>query len=101
MGTLVLFCFSNVQEDEIVGSPVLAPKAPNQDALKDEPADNISSKPASSVAARGTPSTSKSGKGKRKLNSDDAKPASNAPSNKKGKTENVYSFIPLFKPFYE
>lgn len=62
-----------------------------KDAPKEEP-DISPSKPAPSTSAKGTPSASKSAKGKRKLNGDDAK-ASNAAPPKKVKTENVcYSF---------
>lgn len=88
MITLV-FCFWFVQEDEIGASPVLAPK--QKDAPKEEPADNSPLKPASSGPARGTPSTSKPAKGKRKMTSDDAKPATTGAPSKKGKTENVQS----------
>ncbi|KAJ4826690.1 Transcription initiation factor IIF subunit alpha [Turnera subulata] len=69
-------------EDDI--SPVLAPK--QKDAVKEEPADNSPSKPIASGAAKGTPS-SKSAKGKRKSNGDDAKASNGAPP-KKVKTEN-------------
>lgn len=75
-----------VQEDEISASPVLAPK--QKDAPKEEPVDNSPLKPISSTPARGTSSTSKSAKGKRKVSSDDAKAATVVPS-KKAKTENV------------
>lgn len=73
-------------EDEIGASPVLAPK--QKDVPKEEPADNSPLKPASLGPARGTPSTSKPGKGKRKMTSDDAKPATTGAPSKKGKTEN-------------
>ncbi|KAF3451808.1 hypothetical protein FNV43_RR07904 [Rhamnella rubrinervis] len=71
-------------DDEVTLTPVL-PKA--KDAPKEEPADNSPSKPVSSGSAKGTPSTSKSSKGKRKLNGDDAKTSNGAPP-KKVKTEN-------------
>ncbi|KAF5943567.1 hypothetical protein HYC85_017644 [Camellia sinensis] len=70
-------------EDDI--SPVLAPK--QKDAPKEEPVDNSPLKPASSGSARGTPTTSKSAKGKRKVSGDDAKANNGAPP-KKVKTEN-------------
>ncbi|KAL7213673.1 hypothetical protein ACSBR2_016239 [Camellia fascicularis] len=70
-------------EDDI--SPVLAPK--QKDAPKEEPVDNSPLKPASLGSARGTPTTSKSAKGKRKVSGDDAKANNGAPP-KKVKTEN-------------
>jgi transcription initiation factor TFIIF subunit alpha len=73
-------------EDEIGLSPVLAPK--QKDAPKEEPAETSPVKTAPSGSARGTPSTSKSAKSKRKLNGEDAKASNSAPS-KKVKTENV------------
>ncbi|CAL5345545.1 unnamed protein product [Camellia sinensis] len=72
-------------EDDIGSSPVLAPK--QKDAPKEEPVDNSPLKPASSGSARGTPTTSKSTKAKRKINGDDAKASNGAPP-KKVKTEN-------------
>uniref|UniRef100_A0A5B7BCI8 Transcription initiation factor IIF subunit alpha n=1 Tax=Davidia involucrata TaxID=16924 RepID=A0A5B7BCI8_DAVIN len=72
-------------DDEIGLSPVLAPK--QKDAPKEEPIDNSPLKPASSGSARGTPTTSKSAKGKRKINGDDVKASNGAPP-KKVKTEN-------------
>ncbi|KAK2992238.1 hypothetical protein RJ640_005725 [Escallonia rubra] len=75
----------DTDEDEDELSPVLAPK--QKDAPKDEPADNSPVKSATTGSARGTPSTSKSAKGKRKSNGEDTKP-SGAPS-KKVKSENV------------
>ncbi|KAA8515586.1 hypothetical protein F0562_018803 [Nyssa sinensis] len=72
-------------DDEIGLSPVLAPK--QKEAPKEEPVDNSPSKAAPSGSARGTPSTSKSAKGKRKINGDDAKGSNGAPP-KKVKTEN-------------
>ncbi|KAL4628198.1 hypothetical protein ACB092_05G219300 [Castanea dentata] len=72
--------------DEDIGlSPVLAPK--QKDAPKEEPADNSPLKTAPSGPAKGTPSSSKSAKSKRKLNGDDAKATNGAPP-KKVKTEN-------------
>ncbi|KAK3036947.1 hypothetical protein RJ639_030912 [Escallonia herrerae] len=75
----------DTDEDEDELSPVLAPK--QKDAPKDEPADHSPVKSATTGSARGTPSTSKSAKGKRKSNGEDTKP-SGAPS-KKVKSENV------------
>lgn len=72
-------------DDDIGLSPVLAPK--QKDAPKEEPAENSPLKTVPSGAAKGTPSSSKSAKSKRKLNGDDAKAASGAPP-KKVKTEN-------------
>ncbi len=72
-----------MEEDDL--SPVLAPK---KDAPKEEPADNSPAKPMPSGSAKGTPSTSKSAKGKRKLNGDDAKTSAGGPQ-KKVKAENV------------
>lgn len=78
-------------DDEIALTPVL-PKA--KDAPKEEPADNSPLKPVSSGSAKGTPSTSKSSKGKRKLNGDDANAkASNGAPPKKVKTENVCHYL--------
>jgi transcription initiation factor TFIIF subunit alpha len=73
-------------EDEIGLSPVLAPK--QEDAPKEEPAEISPVKTVPSGSARGTPSTSKSAKAKRKLNGEDGKASNGAPS-KKVKTENV------------
>lgn len=72
-------------EDDI--SPVLAPK--QKEALKEEPAENTSTppKPVASGSARGTPSTSKSAKGKRKINGEESKVSNSAPL-KKVKSEN-------------
>lgn len=71
-------------EDDI--SPVLAPK---KEALKEEPVDNSSPlKSTTSTAGRGTPSTSKSSKGKRKSSTEESKTPNSAPM-KKVKTENV------------
>ncbi|XP_057976608.1 transcription initiation factor IIF subunit alpha-like isoform X2 [Malania oleifera] len=72
-------------EDDIGLPPSLAPK--QKDAPKEEPVDNSPLKPASSASARGAPPTSKSAKGKRKLNGDDSKPTNGA-TPKKVKTEN-------------
>lgn len=73
-------------DDEI--PPVVAPK--QKDAPKEEPADNSPLKPAPSQPARGTPSTSKTSKGKRKLN-EETKPSVAPP--KKVKTENVCHYL--------
>ncbi|KAG6768915.1 hypothetical protein POTOM_024527 [Populus tomentosa] len=76
--------WSYQMDDDI--SPVLAPK--QKDAVpKEEPADNSPAKPTPPGSAKGTPSTSKSAKGKRKLNADDAKTSNGAPV-KKVKIEN-------------
>ncbi|KAK1315711.1 Transcription initiation factor IIF subunit alpha [Acorus calamus] len=72
-------------EDDAGNSPVLAPK--QKDAPKEEPSDNSPSKAAPGGSSRGTPSTSKSGKSKRKHGSDDAK-SGNGGSVKKAKTDN-------------
>ncbi|XP_057764988.1 transcription initiation factor IIF subunit alpha-like [Salvia miltiorrhiza] len=70
-------------EDDI--SPVLAPK---KEAPKEEPVDNSSPlKATTSATGRGTPSTSKSSKGKRKSSGDETKTPNGAPL-KKMKTEN-------------
>ncbi|PON91348.1 Transcription initiation factor [Trema orientale] len=71
-------------DDEIGVSPTVAPK---KDGPKEEPADNSPLKSTPPSSAKGTPSNSKSAKGKRKLNGDDAKPSNGAPP-KKVKTEN-------------
>lgn len=74
-------------DDDIALPQVLAPK--QKDAPKQEPVDNSPIKPGTSgSAARANPSASKSVKGKRKLNGDDAKASNSAPP-KKVKTENV------------
>ncbi|KAH6777289.1 transcription initiation factor IIF subunit alpha RAP74 [Perilla frutescens var. hirtella] len=66
-------------------SPVLAPK---KEAPKEEPVDNSSPlKAATSAAGRGTPSNSKSSKGKRKSSGEESKTPNSAPL-KKVKTEN-------------
>ena len=72
-------------DDEVGIPPVIASK--QKDAPKEEPADNSPLKPAAAGTARGTPSTSKSSKGKRKLNEESK--ASNGAQPKKVKTENV------------
>lgn len=75
-----------------MGFPPVSTTNKQKDSPKEEPVDISPSKPAPSTSAKGTPSASKSAKGKRKLNGDDAK-ASNAAPPKKVKTENVcYSF---------
>ncbi|GMH15764.1 hypothetical protein Nepgr_017605 [Nepenthes gracilis] len=72
-------------DEEDRPSPVLAPKL--KDTPKEEPSDNSPSKPVLGGSSRGTPPTSKSAKGKRKLNGDDTKSVNNVPP-KKVKTEN-------------
>ncbi|KAJ4982420.1 hypothetical protein NE237_033257 [Protea cynaroides] len=72
-------------EDEIGLSPVLAPK--QKDVPKEEPVDISPSKTGPSGSARGTPSSSKSTKTKRKAGGDDAKVSNGAPA-KKGKFDN-------------
>ncbi|MED6157092.1 Transcription initiation factor IIF subunit alpha [Stylosanthes scabra] len=72
-------------DDDASIPPAFAPK--QKDAPKEEPADNSPLKPAAAGTARGTPSTSKSSKGKRKLNEESK--ASNSAQLKKVKTENV------------
>ncbi|XP_022868307.1 transcription initiation factor IIF subunit alpha-like isoform X1 [Olea europaea var. sylvestris] len=70
-------------EDDI--SPVLAPK---KEALKEEPVENNSPlKSAASGSSRGTPPTSKSSKGKRKVSGEESKTTNSTPM-KKSKTEN-------------
>ncbi|XP_057960725.1 transcription initiation factor IIF subunit alpha isoform X2 [Malania oleifera] len=71
-------------EDDIGLPPALAPK--QKDAPKEEPVDKSPLKPAPSASARGTPPTSKSTKGKRKLNGDDSKLAHGAPTKKESKS---------------
>ncbi|KAL9318185.1 hypothetical protein ACSQ67_014702 [Phaseolus vulgaris] len=71
-------------DDEAGVPPVIASKP--KDAPKEEPADNSPSKPAVTGTARGTLSTSKPSKGKRKLN-EETKAANGAPP-KKVKIEN-------------
>lgn len=72
-------------DDEDGVPPVTAIK--QKDAPKEEPVDNSPSKTMATGSARGTPSSSKSSKGKRKSN-EEAKP-SNGATPKKVKTENV------------
>lgn len=72
-------------DDDIGVSPTVAPK--QKDAVKEEPAENSPAKPTPAAAAKGTSTTSKSAKGKRKLNGEDVKPSTVAPP-KKVKTEN-------------
>ncbi|KAL2473434.1 Transcription initiation factor IIF subunit alpha [Forsythia ovata] len=69
-------------EDEI--SPVLTLK---KEAPKEEPVENSSPLKTTSGPGRGTPSTSKSAKGKRKINGDESKATNGVPL-KKIKTEN-------------
>ena len=64
-----------------------APGSKQKDAPKEEPVDSSPMKPAPSGSARGTPSTTKSSKAKRKLN-EETKASNGAPA-KKVKTENV------------
>ncbi|KAL9996834.1 putative transcription initiation factor IIF, alpha subunit [Helianthus debilis subsp. tardiflorus] len=82
-------------EDE--SSPVLAPKANNNggpskrnnNPLKEEPVDNSPSKPAAATtSARGTPSSNKSAKGKRKSTEENKPSNGAATASKKVKTEN-------------
>lgn len=72
-------------EDDI--SPVLAPK--HKEALKEEPVENSNAtKSAAAASAKGTPPTSKTAKGKRKINGEEAKATTGAPL-KKVKSETV------------
>ncbi|GAB2301030.1 hypothetical protein Dimus_035066 [Dionaea muscipula] len=73
-------------DDEDRPSPVLAPKL--KDAIKEEPSENSPSKPVPGGSTKGTPSSSKPAKGKRKTNGDDPKAANHTPA-KKVKIENV------------
>ena len=73
-------------DDDIALTPPVAQK---KDAAKEEPAETSPSKPAPPSSAKGTASASKSSKGKRKMNGDDAKPSNNGAPPKKVKTENV------------
>lgn len=82
IGPFVLF---DQMEDEIGLPPAVTTK---KEAPKEEPADSTPVKPVPSGSAKGTPSSSKSSKTKRKLNVDDAKSSNGAPP-KKVKTENV------------
>ncbi|CAN6477592.1 unnamed protein product [Victoria cruziana] len=72
------------EEDEAGISPVLAPK--QKDTSKEEP-DVTPTKPVASGSTRGTPSSSKSSKAKRKSVSDDVRPSGSGTA-KKLKTEN-------------
>ncbi|KAM6585625.1 hypothetical protein CsatB_012627 [Cannabis sativa] len=72
-------------DDDINVSPTVATK--QKDGPKEEPAEISPVKSTPSASAKGAPSNSKSAKGKRKLNGDDAKPSNGAPP-KKVKTEN-------------
>ncbi|CAA6672362.1 unnamed protein product [Spirodela intermedia] len=58
-------------EDEVGLSPVLAPK--QKDLPKEEPAETTPSKPAPSAATKGTPTSAKPSKSKRKLGGDEVK----------------------------
>lgn len=91
-GPFLLF----VQMDDEIGFTPVLPK--EKDAPKEEPVDNSPLKPVSSGSVKGTPSTAKSAKGKRKLNGDDAK-ASNSVPPKKVKTENVCLYLFLITVF--
>ncbi|RDX71321.1 Transcription initiation factor IIF subunit alpha, partial [Mucuna pruriens] len=71
-------------DDEAGVPPVITSK--QKDTLKEEPADNSPLKSAATGTARGTSSTSKPSKGKRKLNEETK--ASNGAPPKKVKTEN-------------
>ncbi|XP_061339847.1 transcription initiation factor IIF subunit alpha-like [Gastrolobium bilobum] len=71
-------------DDEVGIPPAISSK--QKDAPKEEPADNSPSKPAATGTARGTTSSSKTSKGKRKLN-EETKTSNGAPP-KKVKTEN-------------
>ncbi|KAK7359857.1 hypothetical protein VNO77_01822 [Canavalia gladiata] len=71
-------------DDEVGVPPVVATK--QKDVPKEEPVDNSPSKPTATGHARGTPSSSKSSKGKRKVN-EEAKPSNGTPP-KKVKAEN-------------
>lgn len=63
--------------------------APKKETPKEEPVDNSSPlKATTSAAGRGTPSTSKSSKAKRKSSGEESKTPNGAPL-KKVKTENV------------
>lgn len=79
-------------EDDI--SPVLAPK--HKEALKEEPVENSNAmkSAAAASAAKGTPPTSKSAKGKRKINGEEAKATTGAPL-KKVKSETVSNALLL------
>lgn len=83
------FLFVQVEED-IGGTPVVASK--QKDTVKEEAAASSPSKPIPSGSSKGTPSSTKASKGKRKLNGDDVKP-SNVPP-KKVKTETVCHVLP-------
>ncbi|XP_075666336.1 transcription initiation factor IIF subunit alpha isoform X2 [Castanea sativa] len=82
-------------DDDIGLSPVLAPK--QKDAPKEEPADNSPLKTAPSGPAKGTPSSSKSAKSKRKLNGDDAKATNGAPPKKELKSSVKEENVPTSK----
>ncbi|KAI4298773.1 hypothetical protein L6164_032291 [Bauhinia variegata] len=71
-------------DDDVGLLPTVAPK--QKDAPKEEPTDGSPLKPAPSGPAKGTPSSSKSTKAKRKLNEETK--ASNGAALKKVKTEN-------------
>lgn len=73
-------------DDDIALTPPVAQK---KDAPKEEPAETTPSKPTPPASSKGTPTTSKTAKGKRKINGDDVKPSINGAPPKKVKTENV------------
>ena len=78
-------------DDDIALPQAVAPK--QKDTPKPEPVDNSPSKPGvSGFAAKANPSASKSAKGKRKSNGDDAKASNSAPP-KKAKTESVCIYL--------
>lgn len=79
-------------EEESGGTPVVPSK--QKDTVKEEAPASSPSKPTPSGSTKGTPSTAKSAKGKRK-NGEDVKPSS-APS-KKMKTETVCHVISWFE----
>ncbi|XP_030491180.1 transcription initiation factor IIF subunit alpha isoform X2 [Cannabis sativa] len=71
-------------DDDINVSPTVATK--QKDGPKEEPAEISPVKSTPSASAKGAPSNSKSAKGKRKLNGDDAKPSNGAPPKKEQKS---------------
>ncbi|XP_048335935.1 transcription initiation factor IIF subunit alpha isoform X2 [Ziziphus jujuba] len=81
-------------EDEIGLPPAVTTK---KEAPKEEPADSTPVKPVPSGSAKGTPSSSKSSKTKRKLNVDDAKSSNGAPPKKEQKTSAKDESLPASK----
>ncbi|KAL0553892.1 hypothetical protein IC582_007796 [Cucumis melo] len=71
-------------DEDTGGTPVLPSK--QKDTVKEEAAANSPSKPTPSGSAKGTPSTAKTAKGKRK-NGEDVKPSSAPPKKMKTETE--------------